>query len=43
MFLGRGELRGVSQEPDEKYGGGETLLIKGIWQLIGCRGGGVYV
>lgn len=43
MFLGRGELGGVSEEPDEKYGGGETLLIKAIWQLIGCWGAGVYV
>lgn len=37
IILGRGELQGVFYEADEKYGGGETL-IKGAWQMIGCRG-----
>ena len=35
MFLGKGELQGALRETDGKCRGGEMLLIKVIWCLIG--------
>lgn len=35
MFLGKGELQGAPRETDGKCRGGEMLLIKVIWCLIG--------
>lgn len=35
MYLGKGELQGALRETDGKCRGGEMLLIKVIWCLIG--------